>query len=145
MPFNSNAWATSSLTASSSILDALNDTWGPQVVRDHDSAHDTTRHYSISGYKGRFGFISSMTDHFCSTCNRIRVTADGNLKVCLFGNTEVSLRDALRSANGDDATHLKGLISEALNRKHFKHAGMQDPTALWHAAEQGREMSRIGG
>ena len=40
-----------------------------------------------------------MTDNFCGSCNRLRITGDGNLKVCLFGNSEVSLRDILREAN----------------------------------------------
>ena len=48
--------------------------------------------YKVPGFKGQFGFITSMSDHFCGSCNRLRITADGNLKVCLFGNTEVSLR-----------------------------------------------------
>ena len=42
-----------------------------------------------------------MTDNFCGTCNRLRLTADGNLKVCLFGNTEINLRDPLRDLNSD--------------------------------------------
>jgi hypothetical protein len=49
-------------------------------------------------WKGRVGFVTSMSEHFCGSCNRVRVTADGNLKVCLFGNAEVSLRDTLRAA-----------------------------------------------
>ena len=49
----------------------------------------TSKAFKIKSYKGQFGFITSMSDHFCDTCNRIRLTADGNLKVCLFGNTEV--------------------------------------------------------
>ena len=48
------------------------------------------------GFKGRIGFITSMTENFCGSCNRLRLTADGNLKVCLFGNTELNLRDPLR-------------------------------------------------
>jgi cyclic pyranopterin phosphate synthase len=62
-----------------------------------------------------------MSEHFCNTCNRVRLTADGNLKVCLFGNAEVSLRDALRS--GMDHEQLVGLIGEAVKRKKEKHAG----------------------
>lgn len=50
-----------------------------------------------NSHKGRVGFITSMTENFCGTCNRLRITADGNLKVCLFDNKEVSLRDILRS------------------------------------------------
>ena len=48
------------------------------------------------GYLGRIGFITSMTENFCGSCNRLRLTADGNLKVCLFGSSELNLRDPLR-------------------------------------------------
>lgn len=62
-----------------------------------------------------------MSEHFCNTCNRVRLTADGNLKVCLFGNSEVSLRDALRKNLSDQ--DLEDLISQAVKRKKQKHAG----------------------
>lgn len=151
MPFNSNSWSTSLLVPASDLLTSIQRANAAgSIQRDVDERNDTTRHYSISGHQGRFGFISSMTDHFCGSCNRIRVLADGNLKVCLFGNREVSLREALRVEGGEQ--QLKTLISQALGRKHFKHAGMKDPKEIWLSAEGkhgsdgvGREMSRIGG
>lgn len=60
--------------------------------------NDTTKWYTMEGYEGRVGFITSMTNHFCGGCNRLRITADGRLKVCLFGDESLSLRDALRGA-----------------------------------------------
>ena len=72
-------------------------------------------------FQGQVGFITSMTEHFCGSCNRLRLTADGNLKVCLFGNTEVSLKDALRSGCSED--DLIALISAAVKRKKKQHAG----------------------
>lgn len=51
--------------------------------------------------RGRVGFITSMSQHFCGGCNRLRVTADGKLKVCLFGNEDLSLRDAMRGAGSE--------------------------------------------
>ncbi len=77
--------------------------------------------FKIKGYTGKFGFITSMSDNFCGTCNRIRLTADGNLKVCLFGNAEVSLKNALRNNLSDES--LIELISAAIKRKREKHAG----------------------
>lgn len=62
-----------------------------------------------------------MTENFCSTCNRIRLTADGNLKVCLFGNREVSLRDTIRAGVSED--DLSAIIQAAILRKHRQHAG----------------------
>lgn len=79
-----------------------------------------------------------MTDHFCSSCNRLRITADGNLKVCLFGQTEVSLRDRLRQGASDD--ELRTVVQAAVQRKKLKHAGMQ---VL--AQTKNRPMILIGG
>jgi len=68
------------------------------VVDDVDDSdvHDTTKWYHVSGHSGRVGFITSMTDDFCTGCNRLRITADGHLKVCLFGDESLSLRDHIR-------------------------------------------------
>lgn len=53
----------------------------PTVIKTTDELNDTARSYRIPGYTGSFGFISSMSDHFCSSCNRLRLTADGQIKV----------------------------------------------------------------
>jgi molybdenum cofactor biosynthesis enzyme MoaA len=53
----------------------------PNLIRAPDDLNDTARSWMIPGYCGRFGFISSMSDHFCGTCNRLRITADGQIKV----------------------------------------------------------------
>ncbi|KAJ9584572.1 hypothetical protein L9F63_021082, partial [Diploptera punctata] len=80
--------------------------------------------YQVPGFKGQIGFITSMSEHFCGSCNRLRITADGNLKVCLFGNAEVSLRDAMRAGCSED--DLLALIGAAVKRKKKQHAGMQN-------------------
>lgn len=90
--------------------------------------------YKIDGFSGRFGFITSMSEHFCTTCNRLRITADGNLKVffikkmfkfkikvCLHGAGEVSLRDQLRMGLTDK--EILKLIFNALQKKKAQHAG----------------------
>lgn len=76
-----------------------------------------------------------MTDHFCSSCNRLRVTADGNLKVCLFGRQEVSLRDVLRR-NGD----VMGVVGAAVKGKKERHDGMFELSK-----SKNRPMILIGG
>ena len=91
------------------------------IKKLQDDPNDTSKAFKIDGYKGQFGFITSMSEHFCNTCNRVRLTADGNLKVCLFGNAEVSLRDALRNKLSEE--ELTELISSAIKRKKAKHAG----------------------
>ncbi|XP_024120332.1 molybdenum cofactor biosynthesis protein 1 isoform X2 [Oryzias melastigma] len=78
--------------------------------------------FKVPGFEGHLGFITSMSEHFCGSCNRLRITADGNLKVCLFGNSEFSLRDALRSGASDE--ELLQVIGAAVGRKKKEHAGM---------------------
>jgi len=53
----------------------------PNAQRAPDELNDTARSWTVPSYKGSFGFISSMSDHFCGTCNRLRLTADGQIKV----------------------------------------------------------------
>ncbi len=79
------------------MLDIIRERY-PNLRKVQDHKNDTSKTYEIPGFEGRFGFITSMTHNFCGTCNRLRITSDGNLKVCLFGNAEVSLRDILRKA-----------------------------------------------
>jgi cyclic pyranopterin phosphate synthase len=79
-----------------------------------------------------------MSDEFCGTCNRLRLTADGALKVCLFGNAEVSLRDLMRSGAGD--ADLVEAIQSAVSRKKAAHAGMHQLVDL-----ENRPMILIGG
>jgi molybdenum cofactor biosynthesis enzyme MoaA len=85
-----------------------------------------------------------MSEHFCGSCNRLRLTADGNLKVCLFGNTEINLRDPLRQASveGDVGNEemIKELIGAAVNRKKARHAGMTNLANM-----KNRPMILIGG
>lgn len=54
----------------------------PGAARAPDELNDTARTWKIPGHVGSFGFISSMSDHFCASCNRLRLTADGQIKVC---------------------------------------------------------------
>jgi cyclic pyranopterin phosphate synthase len=79
-----------------------------------------------------------MTQEFCSSCNRLRITADGNLKVCLFGNAEVSLRDAIR--NGMSDADLTSIIDAAVKRKKKAHAGLYNLVNM-----DNRPMILIGG
>lgn len=93
----------------------------PELQALPNAPNDTSKAYKVDGFKGQIGFITSMTEHFCGSCNRLRITADGNLKVCLFGNKEISLKDAIRSDCSKD--DLRALIESAVKRKQKKHAG----------------------
>ena len=91
--------------------------------------------------KGRVGFITSMTTQFCGTCNRLRLTADGHLKVCLFDSNEVSLRDPMRAGASDE--ELTKIIEAAIKQKHPSLGGKSSPEEI--ASSSNRHMSSIGG
>ncbi|KAF2756908.1 molybdenum cofactor biosynthesis prote [Pseudovirgaria hyperparasitica] len=100
MPFDGNKWSRGKMLPYQEMLDMIREKYpGLRKVQDHKN--DTSKTFEVPGFVGKVGFITSMTHNFCGTCNRLRITSDGSLKVCLFGNTEVSLRDLLRKGNKD--------------------------------------------
>ncbi|KAF5313124.1 hypothetical protein D9619_002583 [Psilocybe cf. subviscida] len=137
MPFTGNKWDQKKMVPSSELLERIQ-ARHPTVARAPDELNDTARSWLIPGYKGTFGFISSMSDHFCASCNRLRLTADGQIKVCLFDAKEVSLRDRLRAGASDN--DLLQTIGTAVSGKKEKHAGMQDIDVVTN-----RPMILIGG
>ncbi|KAJ2951309.1 hypothetical protein O0L34_g5711 [Tuta absoluta] len=137
MPFSGNAWDDSKLVPHKVAVRALMERY-PDALPSLPRPNDTSRVWQVPGFAGSVGFISSMTKNFCSTCNRLRLTADGNLKVCLFGASEVSIRDALRSGASDE--QLEDMIRAALRNKKPQHAGMQNLKRM-----DNRPMILIGG
>ncbi len=140
MPFAGNRWAEQRFLPYAAMLDTLQQRYGP-LERVDDAPHDTSKHWRVPGHRGRIGFITSMSDHFCGSCNRLRVTADGAIKVCLFGNEEVSLRDAMRKGASDE--DVENLIEAAVMQKKWALGGRRDRHEL--AASDNRSMIRIGG
>jgi len=137
MPFDENGWSSNLMVPARELLSSLQEEL-PGLQRIETDANDVARTWAYPGALGRVSFVSSMTEQFCGGCNRIRLTADGNLKVCLFGASEVSLRDAMRAGATDD--DLLELTASALGRKHARHAGMHTI-----AATKNRPMTTIGG
>lgn len=111
--------------------------FGP-LQRCADGWGEVAKNFYLEGFAGTVSFVTSMTEHFCSECNRLRLLADGSLKVCLFGASEVSLRDAMRGGASDG--ELRSIISAAVRRKKFAHADMD---VL--ARSKNRAMIKIGG
>lgn len=101
MPFDGNKWSKKKMFGYEEMLDHIREKY-PSLQKVKDHKNDTSKTWHIPGFAGRIGFITSMTHNFCGTCNRLRITSDGNLKVCLFGNAEVSLRDILRKLNNGE-------------------------------------------
>lgn len=118
MPFDGNKWSEGKMFSYQEMLDLIRTRY-PDLERVTGHKNDTSKTFQVPGFAGRLGFITSMTHNFCGTCNRLRITSDGNLKVCLFGNAEVSLRDIVRQVNGgepiDEAT-FKSLEQAARER-----------------------------
>ena len=98
----------------------------------------TARVYRFADGQGRIGFINPVSEPFCGDCNRIRVTAEGKLRTCLFSLNETDLREPLRSGASDD--ELEQLIRDAVWRKELKHH-VNEPGFIQPA----RTMSAIGG
>lgn len=92
------------------------------------------RLYRTRGARGTFGFISPMTEHFCATCNRLRLTADGRIKTCLFSRQEPDLLPLLRGSATDDeiADSLRRIVAGKVTEIHTKE-------------RSSRNMTRIGG
>ncbi len=101
MPFDGNKWSKRKMLGYDEMLDVIRAKY-PTLQKVQDHKNDTSKTWHVPGFAGRIGFITSMTHNFCGTCNRLCVTGDGNLKVCLFGNAEVSLRDILRQSNAGE-------------------------------------------
>lgn len=98
MPFDGNQWDWSKGISLAEILEQVEQHYGvEQVVRLQDQPHDTAVNYSIKGHQGSFSIISTITNPFCSTCNRIRLTANGHLKNCLFSKSETDILTPLRA------------------------------------------------
>ncbi|KRZ72317.1 Molybdenum cofactor biosynthesis protein 1 [Trichinella papuae] len=119
MPFGGNKWNFNRFISYHEMLDIVQSKYG-KLMKLQDSPNDTTKAYRIPNYTGKIGFITSMSEHFCASCSRLRITADGCLKVCLHGNAEISLRDAIR--NGATDKELDDLINAAVKRKKKHHA-----------------------
>ena len=143
MPFDGNKWNLSKLVSYQEIMTRVDSTFAKaDVQRITDRPNDTSKNYKINGYKGTFAIISTVTNPFCDSCNRIRLTANGRIKNCLFSATETDLLTALRAGEPIDA-----LVEKAMKGKHKIRGGMEtleqfkDPTQY----EKNRSMIAIGG
>lgn len=110
---------------------------GPLSLEPGHNGHDPAKHYRLDGARGRIGFISSVTEPFCSGCNRLRLTADGQLRLCLLHDDEADLLTPLRA--GADFDTLRRIMAEAAYLKPWGHRLEENDIA------RSREMSQIGG
>lgn len=95
------------------------------------------KYFHFPHSKGTIGFISPVSDHFCFNCNRLRLTPDGKLRLCLLNDEEVDLKTPLRSGISFEA--LKGLIKEGISQKPLRHRLSEG------VKPKGRAMFQLGG
>lgn len=140
MPFDGNRWNSHKMVPYAELRAAIERGIGTSLELVPAQPGDTAKNYRLpdSNYVGSVGLITSMTDHFCGTCTRLRLTSDGNLKVCLFDNAEVSLRDRLRAGASD--AELLNVVGAAVRGKKSKHAGLGELEKM-----KNRPMVLIGG
>jgi len=110
MPFAGNRWTSNKVVSLEEILNQVST--GYTYTALPGGLNDTAKHYQVAGHKGSFAVISTMSEPFCGTCNRMRLTADGKLKNCLFSESETDLLGPLRM--GEDVLPL---IHECIGSK----------------------------
>ena len=136
MPFPDNKWSTGGLMPYAEMR-AL-------IAREHEliplvgERTAVGKDFRLAGHSGTVSFVTSMTESFCGGCNRLRVTADGNIKSCLFHPAEQSLRDAMRAGATDD--DIERLILGAVDGKQAAHPPMEELLTM-----KNRTMIEIGG
>jgi cyclic pyranopterin phosphate synthase len=132
-----NIWTNEQVVPSLRIQEQIEDLFPLVPVKDTRPG-PATRFKFADGAQGGVGFISSVSQAFCTTCNRIRLTAEGGLRTCLFSLHETTLRDLMRSGVSDD--HLGQVIEGAVWRKEEGHL-INQPGFI----KPGKSMSQIGG
>jgi len=143
MPFNGNNWSWDKGIGLAEMMNTFSDRYGVEsILKIQEEANSTAKCFAIDGYAGTFGIISSVTNPFCSTCNRIRVTADGKMKNCLFSSEETDLLNPLRRGE-----NIIPLILQGISNKKAIRAGMESFDDLSNPTnfEKNRNMITIGG
>lgn len=140
MPFEGNQWKSDKLVTWKTMLDTIAQNFAFMPI--DGTPHDTSKQYRVPGFAGTFAVISTMSAPFCEGCNRIRLTADGKMKNCLFGAEETDLLSPLRS--GQD---ILPLIQQNIAMKHKALGGQfSDQFNLIDASTlHNRSMIAIGG
>jgi cyclic pyranopterin phosphate synthase len=143
MPFDGNKWDMSKLVSYNEVMQYVKHSFSEaHIERLKDAPNDTSKNYKITGYKGSFAIISSVTNPFCDSCNRLRLTANGQLKNCLFSSTESNLLTTLRAGNP-----IEPIIQKAVQAKFKVRGGMDTLEKLQEPKlhNNNRSMITIGG
>jgi len=118
MPFTDNEWERNKVISYQELIEQLSEKH--ELIKLPDQLHDTTKKYKVAGYKGTLAVISSVSNPFCSGCNRLRISADGKMRNCLFAQTNMDLLTPFRK--GED---IVSLIEKNVKAKAFQYGGQQ--------------------
>lgn len=136
MPFRNNQWSHAGFIPYTRMKQIIEQQYELIPIVNKPSA--VAKDFCISGFTGTVSFITSMSDSFCGSCNRIRLTADGSIKSCLFHPADVNIREALRSGITD--TKLADVIQGVILLKPEAHPPMEELVAVDNSP-----MIQIGG
>ncbi|NJX14194.1 GTP 3',8-cyclase MoaA [Tamlana crocina] len=143
MPFDGNKWDMSKMVSYAEVMEYVNASFPKDdIIRLKDAPNDTSKNYKIKGYRGSFAIISSVTNPFCDSCNRLRLTANGQLKNCLFSSSESDLLTPLRAGHS-----IEPVIQQAVQAKFKVRGGMDTLKKLQEPKlhNNNRSMITIGG
>lgn len=143
MPFDGNKWDLKKMVSYQEIMQIVYKAYDENCIqRLIDAPNDTSKNYQIKNHKGTFAIISSVTNPFCDSCNRIRLTANGRIKNCLFSASESDLLTPLR-----DGKSIESIIKKAIQAKFKIRGGMNTLEKLKEPQlhSKNRSMIAIGG
>ena len=137
MPLDADdRWDADQVLSGADIRGIIEERWPLEEIPAKPSS--TARRFRFADGAGELGFVNPVSEPFCSSCDRIRVTADGQLRTCLFSRTEWDLQAPLRDGATD--AELEGVIRNAVAHKELKHR-INEPGFV----RASRTMSQIGG
>ncbi|MGE5439599.1 MAG: GTP 3',8-cyclase MoaA [Bacteroidota bacterium] len=121
MPFQNNGWKKESFVSAEEIKNSIERRFHLDKTEDR---HQIAELYQVRGFKAKAGFIRPISRHFCSECNRLRLKANGKMKLCLFdpAQNEIDLKELLRKGSSDG--EIIKLVSESLSNKAKEHPGI---------------------
>lgn len=139
MPFDKNEWDQNKVVHNQTVLEDIQQKYS--LFKLQDGKNDTDKKFGIFGHAGTISFISTLSNSFCKSCNRMRLTADGKMKNCLFGSEEFDILGAFR--NGENIVPL--IEQCVLNKKEKLGGQFEDYKQLDTDKLQNRSMIKIGG
>ena len=139
---NRNGWRMDQVVPSKELLAAVQARWPVEAV-DKNYPGEVARRYQYTDGQGEIGFISSVTEPFCGSCSRARLSADGVLYTCLFATQGTDLREPIR--NGADDNELADILSRIWLQRADRYSELRRTDVAEAHAQSKVEMYRIGG